>query len=69
MTADARRQPMKVGFIGTGIMGFHMARRLAEAGHAVQAWNRSPRQGRASRTLRCRRSLPAPRMRPAMPTS
>ena len=42
MTADARRQPMKVGFIGTGIMGFHMARRLAEAGHAVRAWNRSP---------------------------
>jgi len=42
MSADARPQPMKIGFIGTGIMGFHMARRLAEAGHVVQAWNRSP---------------------------
>lgn len=42
MTIGAQPRPMKVGFIGTGIMGFHMARRLAEAGHAVQAWNRSP---------------------------
>jgi 3-hydroxyisobutyrate dehydrogenase-like beta-hydroxyacid dehydrogenase len=41
MTAGSHLLPMKVGFIGTGIMGFHMARRLAEAGHAVQAWNRS----------------------------
>ena len=47
MTVDTRRQPMKIGFIGTGIMGFHMARRLAEAGHAVQAWNRS--SGKADR--------------------
>ena len=39
--ADTLRRPVRVGFIGTGIMGFHMARRLAEAGHAVQAWNRS----------------------------
>ncbi|MDK9695482.1 MAG: NAD(P)-dependent oxidoreductase [Siculibacillus sp.] len=31
----------RIGFLGTGIMGFHMARRLAEAGHAVIAWNRS----------------------------
>ena len=31
-----------IGFVGTGIMGFHMARRLAEAGHAVIAWNRTP---------------------------
>ena len=33
---------MKIGFLGTGIMGGHMARRLAAAGHAVRAWNRSP---------------------------
>jgi 3-hydroxyisobutyrate dehydrogenase-like beta-hydroxyacid dehydrogenase len=32
----------RIGFLGTGIMGSHMARRLAEAGHTVQAWNRSP---------------------------
>ena len=30
-----------IGFIGTGIMGFHMARRLAEAGCQVTAWNRT----------------------------
>ncbi|MGH6792657.1 MAG: NAD(P)-dependent oxidoreductase [Kiloniellales bacterium] len=30
-----------IGFLGIGIMGFQMARRLAEAGHAVTAWNRS----------------------------
>jgi 3-hydroxyisobutyrate dehydrogenase len=32
---------MKVTFLGTGIMGAPMARHLAEAGHAVTAWNRS----------------------------
>lgn len=32
---------MKIGFAGIGIMGFHMARRLAEAGHTVTAWNRT----------------------------
>jgi 2-hydroxy-3-oxopropionate reductase len=32
---------LAVGFVGTGIMGGHMARRLAEAGHRVTAWNRS----------------------------
>ncbi|TCT05710.1 NAD(P)-dependent oxidoreductase [Aquabacter spiritensis] len=31
-----------VAVIGTGIMGGHMARRLAQAGFAVTAWNRSP---------------------------
>lgn len=31
----------KIGFIGTGIMGGHMARRLAQAGYAVNAWNRT----------------------------
>lgn len=31
----------KIGFFGTGIMGFHMARRLAEAGFEVTAWNRT----------------------------
>lgn len=30
-----------IGFIGIGIMGFHMARRLAEAGYDVGAWNRT----------------------------
>lgn len=31
----------EIAFIGTGIMGFQMARRLAEAGHLVTAWNRT----------------------------
>jgi 2-hydroxy-3-oxopropionate reductase len=30
-----------VGFAGIGIMGYHMARRLAEARHRVTAWNRT----------------------------
>src|SRR5918993_2874796 len=30
-----------VGFLGTGIMGVRMAARLAAAGHAVRAWNRT----------------------------
>ena len=32
---------MNIGFVGTGIMGGHMARRLAAAGASVHAWNRS----------------------------
>lgn len=32
---------MKIAVLGTGLMGFPMARRLCEAGHAVAAWNRS----------------------------
>jgi 2-hydroxy-3-oxopropionate reductase len=32
----------KIAFIGTGIMGGHMARRLAQAGFEVTAWNRTP---------------------------
>ncbi len=30
-----------IAFLGTGIMGLHMARRLALAGHRVTAWNRT----------------------------
>lgn len=30
-----------IGFLGTGIMGIHMARRLAQAGYGVTAWNRT----------------------------
>ncbi|HET6531459.1 MAG TPA: NAD(P)-dependent oxidoreductase [Actinoplanes sp.] len=38
MGGPARR---RIGFLGTGIMGLPMARRLAEAGHEVRAWNRT----------------------------
>lgn len=32
---------MRIAFLGIGLMGFPMARRLCEAGHTVQVWNRS----------------------------
>lgn len=32
---------MNIAFLGIGLMGFPMARRLCEAGHGVQVWNRS----------------------------
>jgi 3-hydroxyisobutyrate dehydrogenase len=32
---------MRVAFLGTGTMGFPMARNIATAGHEVRAWNRS----------------------------
>lgn len=32
---------MKIAVLGIGNMGFPMARRLCEAGHAVHAWNRT----------------------------
>jgi 3-hydroxyisobutyrate dehydrogenase-like beta-hydroxyacid dehydrogenase len=34
--------PRRIALLGTGIMGAHMARRLAAAGFAVTAWNRTP---------------------------
>jgi 2-hydroxy-3-oxopropionate reductase len=33
---------MRIAFLGIGLMGFPMARRLCEAGHTVRAWNRTP---------------------------
>lgn len=32
---------MNIAFLGIGLMGFPMARRLCEAGHTVHVWNRS----------------------------
>ncbi len=32
----------KLGYLGLGMMGFPMARRLLGAGHGVTVWNRSP---------------------------
>ncbi len=34
--------PRRIALLGTGIMGGHMARRLAQAGFAVTVWNRTP---------------------------
>ena len=39
---SAREPGRRIGFLGTGIMGGHMSRRLAQAGFQVVAWNRSP---------------------------
>lgn len=38
---------MQIAVLGIGLMGFPMARRLCDAGHAVHAWNRS--RGKAER--------------------
>ncbi|MFH8745885.1 2-hydroxy-3-oxopropionate reductase [Streptomyces rimosus] len=44
-TNEERRAMSTIAFIGLGIMGSPMAVNLAQAGHAVTGWNRSP--GRA----------------------
>jgi 3-hydroxyisobutyrate dehydrogenase-like beta-hydroxyacid dehydrogenase len=36
----------RIALLGTGIMGTHMARRLAQAGFPVAVWNRSPDKAR-----------------------
>ena len=38
---------MRVGFVGLGRMGQHMARNLVKAGHDVTLWNRSADKARA----------------------
>jgi len=38
---------LSVGFLGTGIMGGHMARRIAQAGHDIAAWNRTAAKAEA----------------------
>ena len=37
---------MEIAWIGTGIMGAPMARRLLKAGHRVRVYNRSPEKAR-----------------------
>ncbi len=39
--ANDKRIP-EIAFLGTGSMGLPMARRLCEAGNALQVWNRTP---------------------------
>jgi 3-hydroxyisobutyrate dehydrogenase-like beta-hydroxyacid dehydrogenase len=43
----AATQRLSVGFLGTGIMGAHMARRIAQAGHKTTAWNRTAAKAEA----------------------
>jgi 3-hydroxyisobutyrate dehydrogenase-like beta-hydroxyacid dehydrogenase len=40
-----------VAFLGIGLMGKPMATRLAQAGHQVRAWNRSPAKAEALRAV------------------
>lgn len=43
-----RRTPVtEIAFLGTGLMGAPMVRRLLGAGHAVTVWNRAPDKARA----------------------
>jgi 3-hydroxyisobutyrate dehydrogenase-like beta-hydroxyacid dehydrogenase len=43
----AATRRLSVGFLGTGIMGGHMARRIAQAGHDTAAWNRTAAKAEA----------------------
>ena len=40
-------QPANIAFLGTGLMGAPMARRLLGAGHRVTVWNRAPQKAQA----------------------
>ena len=53
-----------IALLGTGIMGGHMARRLAQAGFAVTAWNRSADKAEKLDAVRCA-GLPTVRRQPS----
>ncbi len=38
-----KKADVRVGFIGLGLMGSHLTRRLHASGWRIQAWNRSPK--------------------------
>src|SRR3954447_26967613 len=42
MAIADERKPEKLGYLGLGMMGFPMTRRLLNAGYDVTIWNRSP---------------------------
>ena len=42
MNTSSSARILKLAFLGTGSMGLPMARRLCDAGHALQVWNRTP---------------------------
>ena len=43
----------KIAFLGTGLMGFPMARNLAQAGHQVTAWNRTASKAQGLAAFGC----------------
>ena len=46
-TGAGGRQEEKLGYLGLGMMGFPMTRRLLNAGHEVAVWNRSAGKAKA----------------------
>ena len=45
-----RRSDMaRLGFVGLGVMGSRVVKRLLAAGHTVTGYNRNPAQGRPNR--------------------
>ncbi len=50
-------QAEKLGYLGLGLMGIPMTRRLLSAGHDVTVWNRSP--GKAAGLVEAGASLAA----------
>jgi 3-hydroxyisobutyrate dehydrogenase len=47
MTGTGAGRTEELGYLGLGMMGFPMARRLLSAGHAVSVWNRSAAKAKA----------------------
>lgn len=47
MTADKATASRRIAFLGTGLMGAPMARRLLKAGFPVTVWNRDPSKAEA----------------------
>ena len=41
MSESEDTAPVKVAFLGLGVMGYHMAGHLAKAGHQVTVYNRT----------------------------
>ena len=42
---------MRIAFLGTGLMGSHMARNILKAGFSVAAWNRTLAKAEALRGM------------------
>ena len=47
MTVTGAGKTEKLGYLGLGMMGFPMSRRLVEAGHQLTIWNRSAGKAKA----------------------
>lgn len=55
------QSPMRVAFLGLGVMGFPMAGHLAKAGHDVTVYNRTPAKSQAWVTEFGGKAAPTPR--------